>query len=124
MTRTEHKKTLILGASSNPNRYSFLALNSLIEKGHPVAALGRKKEMVEDTIIESEKKDWTDIDTVTIYLNPDHQHEYYDYVISLSPKRVIFNPGTENEEFEKLLKKHGIETMDACTLVLLSTGQY
>lgn len=124
MISTGYKKTLILGASSNPHRYSFLALQRLRQHQHPVVAVGRKKEMVEDTIIESEKKDWTGINTVTIYLNPDHQQEYYDYVISLKPKRIIFNPGTENEEFESLLKKHGIDTMNACTLVLLATGQY
>lgn len=124
MSRTDHKKTLILGASSNPNRYSFLALQKLKQHEYPVIALGRKKEIVEDTVIETEKKQWDHIDTVTLYLNPEHQKEYYTYIISLKPERVIFNPGTENDELEDLLHQHNIKTMRACTLVLLSTGQY
>jgi predicted CoA-binding protein len=121
---SRHKLTLIVGASGNPNRYSFLALQKLKEKKHPVIAIGRKKELVLDTVIETEKKIHEAIDTVTLYLNPEHQKEYYSYIISLNPKRVIFNPGTENSEFERLLHENGIKTMNACTLVLLSTGQY
>ncbi|MBX3254054.1 MAG: CoA-binding protein [Chitinophagaceae bacterium] len=121
---TSKKKTLILGASDDPTRYSHLALNQLRAKGHPVEAIGRKKVRVKDVDVDTEKKAINDIDTVTIYLNPRNQEEYYDYILSLHPKRIIFNPGAENKELEKLATQNGIETMQACTLVLLSTGQY
>lgn len=118
------KKTLILGASDNPSRYSFLALQRLKSHGHPVEAIGRKKTVVGDTLIGTEKKVLENIDTVTLYLNPTHQKEYYDYILSLQPRRIIFNPGTENDELQSLAQKHGIQTLEACTLVMLSTGQY
>ncbi|MBS1599265.1 MAG: CoA-binding protein [Bacteroidetes bacterium] len=124
MNNSNSEKTLVLGASDNPSRYSFLAVNKLRAKGHPVAAIGLRKVKVADVDIDTEKKPYTDIDTVTIYLNPQNQKEYYDYVLSLHPKRVIFNPGAENEEFEKLLKANGIQIAEACTLVLLTTGQF
>ncbi|WP_336515344.1 CoA-binding protein [Pollutibacter soli] len=118
------KSTLVLGASDNPSRYSFLALNRLRAKGHPVNAIGKKKTRVGDVEIADTKSEFKDIDTVTLYLNPTNQQPYYDYILSLAPKRIIFNPGTENPELEKLAEEKGIETMEACTLVLLSTGQY
>jgi predicted CoA-binding protein len=118
------KKTLVLGASDNPSRYSFLAINKLRAHDHPVVAVGRKKTKVKDVDIDTEKKAQQDIDTVTLYLNPDNQKEYYDYILSLHPKRIIFNPGTENEELAAMAKEKGIQPMEACTLVLLSTGQY
>lgn len=121
---TAKKKTLILGASDDPSRYAYLALNQLRAKGHPVQAIGKKKATVLDVDIETEKRAVDDIDTVTLYLNRYNQKEYYDYIVSLHPKRIIFNPGTENEELEKLAKDNGIVPMQACTLVLLSTGQY
>jgi len=120
----EKKKTLVLGASDNPSRYSFLAVQKLRRFEHPVVAIGRKNTKVSDVLIEKEKKPFTDVDTVTLYLNPLHQQEYYDYILSLKPKRIIFNPGTENEELERLAAQNNIRTMEACTLVLLSTGQY
>ena len=120
----ENKKTLILGASQNPERYSYLAVNKLSANHHPVVAIGRKKGNVGDVEINTEQKLLTGIDTVTLYLNPQNQKPYYDYIISLKPKRIIFNPGTENEELYTLAKQNGIEVMEACTLVLLSTGQY
>ena len=120
----EKKKTLVLGASGNPARYSFLAIQRLRDQGHPVVALGRKQTRVSDVEIGSEKIEFDNIDTVTLYLNPQRQQEYYDYILSLKPKRIIFNPGAENEELEKLAAEHRIKTMEACTLVLLSTGQY
>ncbi|MEO5781816.1 MAG: CoA-binding protein [Ginsengibacter sp.] len=120
----EYKKTLVLGASQNPARYSYLALNKLSRHDHPVVAIGRRKGKVGDVEIDTEQKPLTHIDTVTLYLNPQNQKQYYDYIISLKPKRIIFNPGTENEELYKLAKQNGIEVMEACTLVLLSTGQY
>jgi uncharacterized protein len=118
------KKTLVLGASDNPERYSFLAVNRLRKNGHPVVAIGKKKVIVNDVEVDTEKKPFADIDTVTLYLNPAHQKEYYDYIFSLKPKRLIFNPGAENDELFALAKQHQIQPMEACTLVLLSTGQF
>jgi predicted CoA-binding protein len=120
----ELKKTLVLGASDNPSRYSYLAVNRLRSEGHPVVAIGKKNSMVAGVPIEKEKKHWENIDTVTLYLNPIHQQEYYDYILSLQPKRIIFNPGAENDELASLASGNGIKPVEACTLVLLSTGQY
>ena len=120
----ESKKTLVLGASDNPSRYSYLAVNRLRNHGHPVVAIGKKNAMVADVPIEKEKKVWKDVDTVTLYLNPTHQQQYYDYILSLKPKRIIFNPGAENDELADLAIKNGITPVEACTLVLLSTNQY
>ena len=120
----ENKKTLVLGASDNPSRYSYLAINRLMKFGHPVVAVGRKKTSVAGVEIDKEKREFDNVDTVTLYLNPLNQKEYYDYIVSLKPKRIIFNPGTENEELHQIAKNHNIKTMEACTLVLLSTGQY
>ncbi|MEO6491135.1 MAG: CoA-binding protein [Ferruginibacter sp.] len=118
------KKTLVLGASVNLSRYSNLAVKKLVGHGQPVFALGKKAGMIGKIEITTEQKVWNDIDTVTLYLNPENQKPYYDYIISLKPKRIIFNPGTENEELETLAQKNGIKTIEACTLVLLSTLQY
>jgi len=117
-------KTLILGASENPSRYSFLALNKLKSKGHEVVAIGKKAGMVNGVAIQTDQVPTEDIDTVTLYLNPMHQKPYYDYILSLKPKRIIFNPGTENLELERLAEGNGIDAVEACTLVMLSTGQY
>ncbi|MFL5746685.1 MAG: CoA-binding protein [Niastella sp.] len=121
---TGSKKTMVLGASANPARYSFLAINSLRKHQHPVVALGRRMGKVLDVDITTEKDPQDTVDTVTLYLNPANQKEYYDYILSLRPKRIIFNPGTENPELSELAKANGIQPMEACTLVLLSTGQY
>jgi predicted CoA-binding protein len=121
---TGNKKTLVLGASENPARYSFLAINSLRKHQHPVAAIGRRKGRVLDVEISTDKNPMDTVDTVTLYLNPLNQKEYYDYILSLRPKRIIFNPGTENTELYDLAKNNGIQPLEACTLVLLSTGQY
>ncbi|MBP7556631.1 MAG: CoA-binding protein [Chitinophagaceae bacterium] len=118
------KSTLILGASDNPQRYSYLALTRLRQHGHPVTAIGRKASQVQDVEIETAPHPIDKLDTVTLYLNPDHQRPYYDYILSLKPRRVIFNPGAENPELKALVSAQGIEAMEACTLVLLSTGQY
>ncbi len=118
------KKTLVIGASENPGRYSNLAVKKLTAHNHPVMALGKKPGKIDSTIIDTEKKAYADIDTITLYLNPLHQKEYYDYILSLHPKRIIFNPGAENDELEELAGKNGIIAQEACTLVLLSTGQY
>lgn len=118
------KKTLVLGASGNPSRYSFLAIQRLRSHGHPLVAIGRKNTRVADVPIGTEKEAFAGIDTVTVYLNPQHQQEYYHYILSLQPKRIIFNPGAENDELAALAKQKGILTKDACTLVMLSTNQY
>jgi len=118
------KKTLVLGASDNPSRYSFLAINSLRRHGHPVVAIGRKNTRVADVAVTKEHEQFENIDTVTLYLNPRNQREYYDYIISLQPKRIIFNPGTENDELIEKAREKGIQTKEACTLVMLSTNQY
>jgi len=124
MVEAVHKKTLVLGASSNPERYSNLAMSRLVAHGHPVVAIGIRKQQIFGVDIDTEKKPFDHVDTVTIYLNPSHQKEYYDYILSLHPKRIIFNPGAENDELFDLAEKHGIRPMEACTLVLLSTGQF
>lgn len=118
------KKTLVLGASLKTNRYSNIAIKRLVKNNHEVVAFGLRKGEVNGVTIEIEKLSFEGIDTVTLYVNPKRQIEYYDYIISLHPKRVIFNPGTENMEFVELLEKESIEVEDACTLVLLSTNQY
>jgi len=120
----QQKKTLVLGASENPARYSNLAVNKLTSLKHPVVALGARKGVIGNTIIETEKKTFDDIDTITLYLNPLRQKEYYDYILSLQPQRIIFNPGAENDELAALAHSKGIKVQEACTLVLLSTGQY
>lgn len=118
------KKTLVLGASTNPTRYSFLAINQLLSNKHEVIAVGNKKGTVATVEIELGLPEAKDVDTVTLYLNPSNQKPYYDYILAVKPKRIIFNPGTENDELAELAENAGIKTIEACTLVLLSTGQY
>ena len=116
--------TLVLGASLNENRYSNMAIKRLREKDIPVVAIGLREGKVFDVSIDTKKIAYKNIDTVTLYLNPKRQADYYNYIINLQPKRVVFNPGTENFDFIKLLEKNNIESEVACTLVLLSTNQY
>ncbi|HET8753728.1 MAG TPA: CoA-binding protein [Salinimicrobium sp.] len=118
------KKTLVIGASKNPARYSNIALNRLTSHNVPTVAIGLRKAEVAGVEIETEKLPFSDIHSVTLYLSPPRQPEYYDYVVSLAPQRVIFNPGTENLEFYDILRKNNIEVEVACTLVLLGTNQY
>jgi hypothetical protein len=118
------KKTLVLGASENPDRYSNIAIKRLLNKGIDVVAIGIKTGEVDGVKIEIIKKEFVDIDTVTLYLSAKNQVEYYKYILSLKPNRVLFNPGTENSDFEALLTKNGISFERACTLVLLSLGKY
>ena len=118
------KKTLVLGATTNPARYANIAINRLRRNQVPTVAIGLRKGKVADVNIETEKLPFEDIHTVTLYLGPPRQEEYYDYILSLKPERVIFNPGTENPEFYRLLQEHNIEVEVACTLILLSTQQY
>jgi predicted CoA-binding protein len=118
------RKTLVIGASENPERYSFKAITNLVSNGHEVKALGLKAGTVAGVAFDTEKIQYPDIDTVSLYVGPKNQADYYDYIQGLQPKRVIFNPGTENPEFENLLKAKGIGVEEACTLVLLATNQY
>ena len=118
------KKTLVIGASDNPERYSNKAILKLLSHNHPVVAVGNKQTEVKSVKIEKEKIHFDGIDTVTLYLNPKNQQEYYDYILSLKPKRVVFNPGTENPELYSILEQNNIGYEVACTLVLLATGQY
>ena len=118
------KKTLVIGASLKPNRYSHSVIMKLVANGHEVKAIGKKEGEVEGVKIEIGMPNFIGIDTVTLYLNPKRQIAYYNYIISLKPKRVIFNPGTENMELIELLKKNNIETEIACNLVLLAINQY
>lgn len=121
---SDKKFTVVLGASPNPSRYSYLAVSRLAGKGHPVLAIGKKDGQIGDTPITKEHPVPADVDTITLYMNPVLQKEYYDYILQLHPKRIIFNPGTENDELAALASSKGIEPVEACTLVLLSTGQY
>ncbi|MBL1409755.1 CoA-binding protein [Sphingobacterium faecale] len=118
------KKTLILGASTNSARYSYLVANKLVRKGYPIVNVGRKKGEVAGVAIEPAEVVHTDIDTVTMYVGPKNQTSYYEYILATNPHRVIFNPGSENPELATQLKERGIEVIEACTLVMLNTGQY
>ena len=118
------KKTLIIGASNNPERYAYKAADRLLSHGHEIELLGLRPDTVFGKTIDTEQKKFENIDTITLYIGPQRQPEYYDYIVTLNPKRVIFNPGTENDEFEQLLSTKGIIAEEACTLVLLGTGQY
>ena len=119
-----NKKTLVLGASTKPERYAFKAIESLVAKGHSVLAIGQHAGEVSGIKIQTKLIPIKNIDTVTLYLNPLRQREYYNYIIEAKPKRVVFNPGTENPQFYQLLQSNGIAVEVACTLVLLATNQY
>ncbi|MEI2711146.1 MAG: CoA-binding protein [Chitinophagaceae bacterium] len=119
-----NKKTLVLGASDNVERYSNMAVKKLLAHQHSVVAVGRKNTVIDSVDVTKELVQEKDIDTVTLYLNPIAQREYYDYILSLHPKRIIFNPGTENDELVELAKANNIQPIEACTLVMLNTGQY
>lgn len=118
------KKTVVLGASDNPSRYSYLAIQRLRAHDHPVVAVGKKQGQVAGVDITKDHQVETDVDTITLYLNPRNQVEYYDYILNLQPKRIIFNPGTENDELIRKAKENNIQPVIGCTLVMLSTGQY
>jgi len=120
----EQRITLVLGASPNPERYSHLAVQKLRRYGHSVIAVGVKEGKIADVEIRKAIPAQSGIETVTVYLNPMRQRQYYDQIIGLKPKRIIFNPGAENAELAELAMKNSIEPIEACTLVMLSTGQY
>ncbi len=120
------KKTVIIGATTNTGRYAYLAAQMLNEYKHEIVPVGIKTgEVLGTKILDiKEKPVIENVDTVTLYIGPQHQPEWYDYIFSLKPKRIIFNPGTENDEFEKQAEQKGIEALEACTLVMLRTGQF
>ncbi len=120
------KKTVIIGATTNPSRYAYFAADRLTNAGHEIVPVGIKKGEVFGEEIQDIKQapQVEDVDTVTLYLGARHQPEYYDYLLSLNPKRIIFNPGTENPELVKLANEQGIQTENACTLVMLGSGVY
>jgi uncharacterized protein len=117
-------KTVVVGATDNPERFAFLAVEKLKKYGHEVIPVGIKKGSISGTEIHAELVPVKDVDTVTLYVGPKNQPYWYEYIISLKPRRLIFNPGTENAELEKMAKANGIETLEACTLVMLSIGNY
>ena len=118
------KKTLVLGATTNESRYAYLAANKLVRNGHTIINVGIKAGQVAGVPIEKPETIHSDVDTITLYVGPQHQEELYDYILNTHPKRIIFNPGTENSELKRMANEKGIETEYACTLVLLSIGQY
>ncbi|MEJ8756550.1 CoA-binding protein [Pontibacter sp. H259] len=119
------KKTVVLGATDNPTRYAYKAINRLREHGHEVVPVGIKNSTVEGLKIITDKTEPVEnVDTVTLYVGPQNQPVWYDYIINLKPKRIIFNPGTENQELEQLAEDNGIETLHHCTLVMLASSTY
>ncbi|WP_133272732.1 CoA-binding protein [Hymenobacter radiodurans] len=118
------KKTLVLGASDNPARYAYKAVHSLKRHGHDVVPVGLRKGQIAGIDIHTDRPTEPEIDTVTLYVGPQNQPIWYDYILDLKPKRIIFNPGTENPELERMAQERGIRTEEACTLVLLSIGNY
>ncbi|MGL3001230.1 CoA-binding protein [Flavobacterium sp. RSSB_23] len=121
---TKNKKTVVLGATSKPEKYAFKAISLLVEKGHSVIAIGQNAGEVAGVKIKTKAIPLKNIDTITLYLNPSRQRDYYNYIVEAKPKRVVFNPGTENPELYQLLELNGIQVEVACTLVLLTLNQY
>jgi uncharacterized protein len=119
-----NKKTLVLGATPSSDKYAYLAANRLVSKGHSIVNVGIREGEVAGVPIEKPEVIHTDIDTITLYVGPQHQEELYDYILNTHPRRIIFNPGTENSKLKRMANEKGIETEYACTLVLLSIGQY
>jgi predicted CoA-binding protein len=124
MNTSENKKTVVIGASPNPERYGYKATEKLVNQGIETIPLGVKPGIIGKSVIINDRPAEKGVHTVTLYLNPKNQEECYDYILSLHPKRIIFNPGTENPAFALLANHQGITTTDACTLVLLATNQY
>lgn len=117
-------KTLVIGASTNPERTAYTAIHRLVAANEKVEAVGLKAGEVAGIKIQTGHPAIQDVDTVTMYVGAKGQLSLYDYILSLKPKRIIFNPGAENEEFAEMCRKNGIEVVEACTLVMLSLGQY
>ena len=118
------RKTVVLGASENTSRYSNMAVRSLVKHGEEVVPVGLKEGEINGIKILKGNPPVENVDTITMYVGPRNQPAWYDYIFSLKPKRIIFNPGAENEELEKMAEEKGIEVVEACTLVMLSIGNY
>ena len=118
------KKTIVLGATPDSSRYAFLASNKLARYGHEIINVGIKRGEVAGVPIEKPEHIHSDVDTITLYVGPYNQKTLYDYVLNINPKRIIFNPGTENPELQSLAEQKGIQIVMGCTLVMLSTGEY
>ena len=119
------KPTLVIGVSDNPTRSAYKAVESLVNHGHSVIAFGKRKgASIGDVDIRNDWNTTWKVDTVTLYINPKIQEDYYKMIMGLKPKRVIFNPGTENPDFYKMLEERKIKVEVACTLVMLSIGDY
>ncbi len=118
------KKTIVLGASTNPQRYAYKATERLKNKGHHVIPVGIKEGEIFDLPIITDKRLFEDVDTITLYIGPKNQTDWFQYIVSTQPKRVIFNPGTENKDMKKLLSDNDIAYEEGCTLVMLQSGQY
>lgn len=121
---SKNKTTVVIGASPNTDRYSYKATISLQKHGHTVYPVGMRNGKINEQDIITNKPAIEGVDTVTLYVGPDHQHAWTDYILSLKPKRIIFNPGAENTAFESLAESQGIETLQACTLVMLAINEY
>ena len=121
---SKNKPTVVIGASPNSDRYSYKATISLQQHQQTVYPVGIRTGKINDLDIITDKPHLVNIDSVTLYVGPNNQAPWMDYIFSLKPKRIIFNPGTENPEFETLAESKGIEALKACTLVLLSINKY
>ncbi len=120
----EPKKTIVLGASPNPARYSFKAVKSLLRYGYEAVAVGFRPGVIYDTFIQRGTPEIDNVHTIALYIGPDRQEEFHDYILSLHPSRIIFNPGTINEPFMEELRELGIEVVEGCTLVMLDSGEF
>jgi len=118
------KSTLVIGASLKENRYSNICVKTLVSGQFPVTAIGLREGIIDETPVLIGFPELHDIHTVTIYLGPDNQKYWYNYILKLNPERVVFNPGTENQEFEDLLSDAGIEVIEGCTIVMVKAGMY
>jgi predicted CoA-binding protein len=118
------KKTLVFGASVKPHRYSYIAIRRLVDAGVETVAFGLREGTVKGVAIKTSLGGFSEIHTITLYMRPSRQEPFYGDILGLKPHRVIFNPGTENPEFYALLRREGVEVVEACTLVMLSMGQY
>lgn len=117
-------KMLVLGAVEKPERYSCKAVKALSRNGFDVVAVGVKPGFIKDTEILTGMPGIEDVDTILLYMNATKQKDYYEYVIGLSPRRVIFNPGAENPEFQEILKEKGIEAVEDCALIMINTDSF
>lgn len=118
------KKVMVLGASPNKRRFSYSCVKSLLRHGYDVLPIGKRKGEIDEVSIITDKPPVNNIDTVTLYLNANNQKEYYKYLMDIAPNRIIFNPGAENPELKAMAKENNIDVTEACTLVMLNSGNF